>query len=63
HQRYIKYYVAVSKGTTEAVYLKGNQQWKNLKATDIKNIEKESHRLTLEQKLKQPQSLFPVWGR
>ncbi|CAF4370496.1 unnamed protein product [Adineta steineri] len=63
YQRYIKSYVAVFEGTTEAAYLKGNQQWRNLKAKDIKNIEKEIHRLTLEQKLKQPQSLFTVWGR
>ncbi|CAF4409643.1 unnamed protein product, partial [Adineta steineri] len=44
-------------------YSKGNQQWKNLKATDNENIEKEIQRLTLEKKLKQPQSLFTVWGR
>ncbi|CAF3880396.1 unnamed protein product, partial [Rotaria sp. Silwood1] len=64
YQRYMKSYVAVFKGTKEAAYLKGNQQWKNLKAAgDNENIEKEIHRLTLEQKLKQPQTLFTVWGR
>ncbi len=44
--------------------LKGNQQWKNLKAAgDDANIEKEIHRMTLEHKLKQPQTLFTVWAR
>ncbi|CAF1469084.1 unnamed protein product, partial [Adineta steineri] len=60
YRRYIKSYVAVFKGTTEAAYLKGNQQWKNLKATDIENIEREIHRLTLEQKLKQPIFIYIV---
>ncbi|CAF3712034.1 unnamed protein product [Rotaria sordida] len=64
YQRYIKSYVAVFKGAKETAYLKGNQQWKNLKAAgDNENIEKEIHRLTLEQKLKQPKTLFTVWGR
>ncbi|CAF4344729.1 unnamed protein product, partial [Rotaria magnacalcarata] len=64
YDRFIKSYVSVFKGTKEAAYAKGNENWKKFKVLDDQEkIEKEIYRMTLEYKSKQPQSLFAVWAR